>query len=280
MGNNNSGLWGTLAGLIPSFLSGGAAMRQAKLESRTARYNTDATIAANRQMAEYAYSKDLEMWNKLNEYNSPEAQMARLTKAGLNPNLVYGGGANAMSQGQIPRYQAPTAQFNYKPESDLVGFISAFQDMQVRQAQVDNLRAQTEVNRQTEVMKEFGNRVNLATETEQIRGKIADWWNKDILSSLREQEYAQRAGMNPLKLEIGRYQADYVKGRAGHQRAQIEKLMADTELTKLKTDWYVAKMVADFGLSAVRLLPLSRFGGFRKGTASRGRFMGRAINFE
>ena len=42
-----------------------------------------------RWLAEYQYQKDLEMWNKQNEYNNPSNQMARLKDAGLNPNLVY-----------------------------------------------------------------------------------------------------------------------------------------------------------------------------------------------
>lgn len=29
-------------------------------------------------------------WQMMNEYNSPEAQMARFQEAGLNPNLIYG----------------------------------------------------------------------------------------------------------------------------------------------------------------------------------------------
>ena len=34
-------------------------------------------------------------WRMQNEYNHPSAQMARLREAGLNPNLVYGKGADA-----------------------------------------------------------------------------------------------------------------------------------------------------------------------------------------
>lgn len=37
---------------------------------------------------EQAYN--LELWKATNEYNSPEAQMARYQQAGLNPNLIYG----------------------------------------------------------------------------------------------------------------------------------------------------------------------------------------------
>lgn len=39
-----------------------------------------------------AFKQNLQMWNLQNAYNDPSAQMERLRKAGLNPNLVYGGG--------------------------------------------------------------------------------------------------------------------------------------------------------------------------------------------
>ena len=37
-------------------------------------------------------------WARTNEYNSPLQQMARLKEAGLSPHLIYGGGANSISQ--------------------------------------------------------------------------------------------------------------------------------------------------------------------------------------
>lgn len=63
---------------------------------------------SNRELAEYSYSKDLEMWHKQNAYNNPSAQMERLKEAGLNPNLVYGTGTVAgNTASQLPKYQAP-----------------------------------------------------------------------------------------------------------------------------------------------------------------------------
>ena len=49
--------------------------------------------ADNRQDATTAYQRSIDMWNMNNAYNDPSAQMERLKQAGLNPNLVYGGGA-------------------------------------------------------------------------------------------------------------------------------------------------------------------------------------------
>ena len=40
---------------------------------------------------------NLEMWNKNNEYNSPQAQMQRFKDAGLNPNLIYSQGSAGLS---------------------------------------------------------------------------------------------------------------------------------------------------------------------------------------
>lgn len=61
----------------------------------TSRRNTDRQIQAQKELAEYSYAKDLEMWNRANAYNDPSAQMKRLEGAGLNPNLVYGHGSVA-----------------------------------------------------------------------------------------------------------------------------------------------------------------------------------------
>lgn len=42
----------------------------------------------------------LDMWNRTNAYNNPMEQMKRLRAAGLNPNLVYGNGADVTAANQ------------------------------------------------------------------------------------------------------------------------------------------------------------------------------------
>lgn len=105
--------------------------------------NTNKTIRANKQMAAYQYSKDLEMWNRQNEYNSPEAQQLRLSKAGLNPNLVYGNGTvTGNVSSQMPKYNAPTLEYNYHPEQILQS-VGMYQDYKLKQAQIDQVKALT-----------------------------------------------------------------------------------------------------------------------------------------
>lgn len=60
--------------------------------------------AMNSSIAQENRDWQEKMWNKTNEYNSPEAQMSRLKAAGLNPVLAYGslGDAKAVSAGSPP----------------------------------------------------------------------------------------------------------------------------------------------------------------------------------
>ncbi|AXL14927.1 DNA pilot protein [Microviridae sp.] len=105
--------------------------------------NTQATIQANKELAQYAYSKDLEQWNRSNQYNAPSEQMARLKEAGLNPNLVYGNGSVVgNTSGQQPKYNAPTVDYSGQLPVQLPDMLSAYQNFELKQAQIDNVKAQ------------------------------------------------------------------------------------------------------------------------------------------
>lgn len=102
-------------------------------------------------------------WAIQNEYDSPQAQMARLKAAGLNPNLIYGqmgGGAGmsipeptsarpndaaSMAPAQKPDFQyqgVPTAAF------DMSRGLLAYQDIEQKKAQTNNLEASNDLIRQ------------------------------------------------------------------------------------------------------------------------------------
>ena len=78
-------------------------------------------------------------WMRQNEYNHPQAQMARLQAAGLNPNLVYGKGADAISNQSIRgtdikswNPQAPQIDGGGIVRSALVGMDLKAKDAQTR----------------------------------------------------------------------------------------------------------------------------------------------------
>lgn len=98
-------------------------------------------------MADYAHRKNVEMWNMQNRYNSPQAQMDRLQAAGLNPNMVYGQGTVAgNTSSQLPKYQAPRQDFSVRVPN-VAGMLQQYSNLNVQQAQADNLRATAEGTR-------------------------------------------------------------------------------------------------------------------------------------
>lgn len=101
---------------------------------------------ANMELAKYQYSQEQAMWNQQNAYNDPSSQMARLRNAGLNPNMIYGSGSSGASGNatQLPKYNAPTLQPEFAPLSGVPEMLSMYQNFQMKQAQINNLKATNE----------------------------------------------------------------------------------------------------------------------------------------
>lgn len=103
---------------------------------------------ANRELAKYQYDLNTEAWNAQNAYNTPQSQMDRFRQAGLNPSLMYGSGAGGGGSGnasQYPQYNAPRMEQEFAPlnTGGMMGMLSQYQEFRMRQAQIDNVRAQT-----------------------------------------------------------------------------------------------------------------------------------------
>lgn len=116
---------------------------------------SSSTDAQNRRSQDYSreqYERErrdaLRFWNLQNEYNSPKAQMARFQEAGLNPHLVYGAGnpgnAGAIQTPSAPRPEFRPSDFN-NIGRDALGMMNAMADLDIKEAQVDNLQAQNTV---------------------------------------------------------------------------------------------------------------------------------------
>jgi hypothetical protein len=171
---------------------------------------SEKAFAHDRQQAEYAFSKELEMWNRQNEYNDPSAQMERLKAAGLNPHMVYGNGVTGNTSGSMPGYSpasynpssyspakhgaaksgaaryskapqgAPKTNVSHLPfQVDLSGVatvLNQYQDFKIKQAQTDNVAASTRnIDAQTTV--------NLAKQS----GILTDNQRKKLDLSIAEQ---------------------------------------------------------------------------------------------
>lgn len=112
----------------------------------------------SREMYSQTYNDNIDFWNKQNEYNSPSAQMERFKTAGLNPNLVFGAG-NPGNAGSIPTPDVQSAPAR-SPEfgNALTGInglsmLSAIADLDIKQAQTDNLKEQANILREETQLK-------------------------------------------------------------------------------------------------------------------------------
>lgn len=93
--------------------------------------------------AKKAYQRQLDFWNKQNEYNLPSAQMERLAAAGLNPNLVYGSSATTMSA-QLSSVRPSSAELG----SGIAAAGNVVAQTALLKAQKANIDADTELKKQ------------------------------------------------------------------------------------------------------------------------------------
>lgn len=86
-----------LTGLGASLVSAGAGL----VSGIGSMFGAKSAASRQREWNEKMYNLQktdaLAQWNRENAYNDPSAQMSRLKKAGLNPDLVYGNGATSLS---------------------------------------------------------------------------------------------------------------------------------------------------------------------------------------
>jgi triphosphoribosyl-dephospho-CoA synthetase len=96
------------------------------------------TANQNKKAQERADRQNIKFFNMQNAYNDPSLQMARLKKAGLNPNLIYGqsvaGATGNSGSAPSPSRAAPTGAETIIPNT-----LASFQ----AQANIENTNADT-----------------------------------------------------------------------------------------------------------------------------------------
>lgn len=195
--------------LIPLIAAGGVALGQG-INAWVQKRNTDRTIRANRQQAKYAYDQQKEMIRLQNEYNAPQAQMGRYKAAGLNPNLIYSQGTPG-NQSSIAEYQAPRADYKYASPVDLPSMISMYQDTAMKDAQIDNIQAQTE-NTEARTAVELVNRRLRGAQTEVAVAYGLDTAEAELRLKRQNLTNAQKAEIGQdLQNEFKRYANQWAK---------------------------------------------------------------------
>ncbi|WNK13131.1 MAG: DNA pilot protein [Microvirus sp.] len=130
------------------------------------------TNKANKKYATQMYdrqrSDSLADWNMQNQYNSPAEQMSRFKEAGLNPNLIYGQMSNSptVRSSSVPSYEGKVPQI-----SPLSNTLMQSYDMKLKDAQVNLIKAQTDVAEQQ--------KYNVAADTS-LKGSNTDMVNFNL----------------------------------------------------------------------------------------------------
>lgn len=222
-----------IAAALPTIISAGAGLASQGL-------NTLSTGLANKK----AYKRAQSMRDYDNTYNSPAEQMKRLKAAGLNPNMVYGGGNTSIaSSGKTPTPEAP--QF------DLQGIVHESINAMKTMAETDNLR---ELNEQLKIRNQGFNIENVMKDlkiTEQDRKNrmqqgfldttLEGLKYKNALTQQQTQygidENMRRAALSAQSLKEGalrvlQMQLQQAKtiAETDQIRAAIDKVKADTKL--------------------------------------------------
>jgi len=114
--------------------------------------STNRANRANRdfqsEMYNRQYKDSIDFWHMQNAYNSPESQMQRMKDAGINPLVPFTSGSG-MASSQAGQIQTPQ-RGNYDQKTpDFSGIagagtkaIDAMYSLEMRSAQIDNLKAQ------------------------------------------------------------------------------------------------------------------------------------------
>lgn len=148
------------------------------------------TIQFQREMFEKQGQREVDFWKMQNQYNLPSEQMQRLKDAGLNPNLVYGNGADAQSA-NLRAGGAPSAPAQMSESIDLGSIAQSALAMKQVQANIDRTQAETDRIKQGTAIGQFEleamQQIGQSRFTKQREAKLVNATNQDV-KQIREFE--------------------------------------------------------------------------------------------
>jgi len=181
-----------------------------------------------RQWNEAMYQKQrtdaLADWARTNEYNAPLQQMARFKEAGLSPHLIYGGGANSISQ---PVRSTDTKSWSPNaPQIDGGQIVSQYfgvqqqqNALQIQEQQIQGLKLDNEYKE-----KSLGDRLNTPGLTnERIKEQTIKFMN-DIRLSKNQQDL-----FGP-KFQLIEEQTETLIASREYQRTLAQNVQAETKI--------------------------------------------------
>ena len=160
-------------------------------------------------------------WTMQNAYNSPAAQMERLRAAGLNPNLVYGHGADA--QGGIIRSTDVKGWNPQAPQFDLGSAMGQFTSTMVAHQQMQKME-QSMALTDAQIQAVIAKTLNTLQDTTNKKS------TKDLIDS-----QVQKIGA------LINYYPKFMESQLSFQQAQTNKAIVDAQLSQANTQFRIAE---------------------------------------
>lgn len=214
----------------------------------------------NMKMAQFQNDVALANWNRQNEYNSPSAQMERLSAAGLNPNLVYGNGADntatALSAANAP-YDNSYVDYSAMGNAISSGVSNAL-DMALKAAGVEKAQQETENLSQYNVLQHQQQQLNqlqiVANGLANAKTKVEqDYWKK-ILDAKYNNLVAEGALTSARTTYTGSQNHYLLNQQTDLAETQADLNRANTSLSGANA----SKAFSDIALNAVRAQQMQR----------------------
>jgi len=212
------------------------------------------------QQTNLKYQRDLEQWNRSNEYNTPSAQMARYEAAGLNKNLIYGQGTPGNTATSTPSYQTVSAKFGI-PQIHGFDLINAYQDFRSRQE---------DIKYKTAAAYDMQNRANISNisqylkpyEFEYLTGENWAYRDKTKQGLYDYNLDAKNLSLREKENNINRIIADVENKKAQTKLTTEKGFWASTKNrffgetnTNIDKDSYLERLITDaFGVTIEKLL--------------------------
>lgn len=193
----------------------------------------------NLKIAREARIYDRKMWEKQNEYNSPEQQMMRLKDAGLNPNLAYGSGSvSGNTTGSAPRSPVPTVQSETSgidPLKWVQSGLGEYMNIRKNAEEVDLIRANrilAERKAQTETV----NSLLKTTLVDMNKARTPLFQKQGSLMDTQIEIGGKKLSLMDVEKRIGEARLPILinEGKISGVRSKYAERMSDTELQNLQ----------------------------------------------
>ena len=216
-------------GLMPSVISGGSALLGGLLNAGSQLGTNSSQLSYAKEMYDKQRADALTDYATQNAYNAPKQQMARFKEAGLNPNLIYG----QMTNSPVVRSSSPQSYNPTAPQVDLAQpagmALNAYYDTQLKTAQIDLVKAQTDATLKEALVK-------LAT-NDTLRAKlpfVSQQADADLSGSLLTNQTKDYTNKNLLPQEWQKNKAQISQIIASTSLSNETKQKVTQEITNLK----------------------------------------------